>query len=409
MPPAKRTTKKAAKKAPAKRKAAKKAPAKRKAAKRKAPAKRKATRTEGREAQGSGEAQGYQEGREAQGSGEAQGDQEGREAQGSGEAQGDQEGREAQGSGEAQGDQEGREAQGSGEAQGDQEASVVDTTRVCNRGEAISLPPMSRPGPTAPGGLQVGEQPERLGGWSVTAGVHGPRGDAVARSVASPRPVSPSASSMPIVDRHWLRWHSSAAILVGSVSADRLEVVGLVGLEQQQRVRPMMSSAEPGEEVRITRRDDAVDGRPSGVPVIRVEAVALPRVVTEDDVRADLTDGAADDGARGLAALELAVDETREMEPAATERRARGAGLAHPGLDQPAEVVPRVPRALRAVGEHEQVQLGASAGPAASVAPQPNSMSSGCAPIGQDPCGRSEWSGHGGFATPARSDGTSTS
>ena len=73
--------------------------------------------------------------------------------------------------------------------------------------------------------------------------------------------------------------------LVGDGRVDRLDVVGLVGLEEQQRVGSVMRTAEPGEEVRVARRDDAVDGQPAGVAVIGMQAIPLPRIVTEHDRR----------------------------------------------------------------------------------------------------------------------------
>ena len=94
--------------------------------------------------------------------------------------------------------------------------------------------------------------------------------------------------------------------LGGLEAGDALHVVGHVRLPQQQRVRAVVRAAEPGEEVRVSRRDDAVDGRPARVPVVGVQPVALPRVVAQDDVRSDLADGGAHD-ASGLDAREIAV------------------------------------------------------------------------------------------------------
>ena len=72
------------------------------------------------------------------------------------------------------------------------------------------------------------------------------------------------------------------------VRVDPLDVVRLVGLEQQERVGPVVRTTETGEEVRVTGRDDAVDGQPAGVTVVGMQPVALPRVVTEHDVGAHL-------------------------------------------------------------------------------------------------------------------------
>ena len=65
---------------------------------------------------------------------------------------------------------------------------------------------------------------------------------------------------------------------------DVLDVVGLVGLPQQQRVGPVVGEPLLGEEVRVAGGDDAVAGEQAGVAVVGVEPVALPRVVAEHDV-----------------------------------------------------------------------------------------------------------------------------
>ena len=46
-----------------------------------------------------------------------------------------------------------------------------------------------------------------------------------------------------------------------NVITDVLDMVGLVGLPEQQCVRPMVLQAMFGEEMRITRRDDAFAGQ----------------------------------------------------------------------------------------------------------------------------------------------------
>src|SRR5262245_42914444 len=92
------------------------------------------------------------------------------------------------------------------------------------------------------------------------------------------------------------------------VAVDVLDVVDAAGLEAQQRRGSVGRDAELGKEVGIPRRDDAVGDEQSRVTMIRVDAVRLPRVVTEDDVGAALTDHAACGGTRPESALELAVD-----------------------------------------------------------------------------------------------------
>ena len=74
------------------------------------------------------------------------------------------------------------------------------------------------------------------------------------------------SSSMPIVERHWLRWQSSAATLASIAASSTTSTWSTsCGLEQQEARRPVRG-ARAGEEVRVARRDDAVDdaARPPG-------------------------------------------------------------------------------------------------------------------------------------------------
>ena len=51
-----------------------------------------------------------------------------------------------------------------------------------------------------------------------------------------------------------------------------------------------------GEEVRVTRGDDTVAREQTGVPMIGVEPVALPRIVAEHDLGSELADHPRDHG-----------------------------------------------------------------------------------------------------------------
>ena len=121
-----------------------------------------------------------------------------------------------------------------------------------------------------------------------------------------------------------------------------------------------------GEEVRVAGGDDGVAHEEPGVAVIGVQPVALPRVVAEHDIRAQLADDLGD------------VAHGRRDRPAGRRRRRRGSGPRRPGAGQPAgrlalllaaagdergEVGADVPRALRAVGADEVVDDAAGGGP----------------------------------------------
>ncbi len=75
---------------------------------------------------------------------------------------------------------------------------------------------------------------------------------------------------------------------------DVLDVVDDVGLPQEDRLRAVRCQALVGEEERIARADDALDGEVPGVAVVRMEPVALPGVVAEHDLRTERPDDPGD-------------------------------------------------------------------------------------------------------------------
>ena len=244
VPPAKKSTRKAAakRKAPAKRKAARKTPAKRKApakrkvqprkaAKRKAPAKRKAAKKATKRKAPAKRKAAKKRPRSARRPSarlrpSARQRRSAREAQGS----------EAQGSGQAQGGQEApREAQGGQAAL----TSLSGSQHCWIRGGLRASPNRVRAGAVRDR-LEVGHEVERFG---EPPGPSLPRRRARWPRCGPSNAAMPSRSagvptSMPIVERHWLRCSSSAAILCGDERVDRLDVVGLV--------RPRTAAARRG-------------------------------------------------------------------------------------------------------------------------------------------------------------------
>ena len=116
--------------------------------------------------------------------------------------------------------------------------------------------------------------------------------------------------------------------------------------------------ARAGEEVRVARRDDRRRcTQLARVAVVGVQAVALPRVVTEHDV-----------GPGGRGSPRRPARDGRRGRRRARRRPRRGSGRRRrraraaaarcsslAGGDERGEVVVGIPGALRAVGEHEQV------------------------------------------------------
>ena len=135
-------------------------------------------------------------------------------------------------------------------------------------------------------------------------------------------------------------------------------MVGLVSLEEQQRRRPVRLGAELGEEQGITSGHYAVGHEEAGVAVIRVEPVALPGVVPEHDDRADTADPRRHLETLPQSRLELPVRPAEEDDLTPAAECAGGRALLFPPEShQLGRVLCGIPRALRAVGADEVVDL----------------------------------------------------
>ena len=171
-----------------------------------------------------------------------------------------------------------------------------------------------------------------------------------------------------------------------------LDVVGQVRLPQQQRRRSVGLQAQFGEEVGVAGGHEGIGGDEAGRPVVGMEPVAAPGVVPEHDGRPYR---AEDPGHRPPfvdAVVELAVD----RRPRNTHRGRSGRGVpgARPSMMR-ADVRHSSARSATRVARSasgSQLPLEPSvrtrwwtrhpaAAHLASVAPQPNSMSSGWAPM----------------------------
>ena len=91
-----------------------------------------------------------------------------------------------------------------------------------------------------------------------------------------------------------------------------LRVVRLVGLPQQEGVGPMVWHRVLFEEVRIASCDDPFAGEESGVAVVGMQAISLPRVMSEHHTRSEFPNGEGDAAPRVETAVEFAVDVVEE-------------------------------------------------------------------------------------------------
>ena len=109
---------------------------------------------------------------------------------------------------------------------------------------------------------------------------------------------------------------------------DALDVVDDLGLEQQQRARAGGGAREPGKKCG-SRAATIASITNAGVAVVGVQAVPLPRVVTEHDVGPHRADQRAHTCSRARRVVgELAVDRAEEVDVGGAERGGGGALLA---------------------------------------------------------------------------------
>jgi hypothetical protein len=104
-------------------------------------------------------------------------------------------------------------------------------------------------------------------------------------------------------------------------------MVRLVGFEEQERRRTVGGCPKLGEKERVARRDDRVGGKEASVAVVRVEAVALPGIVHEDDIGPETADRVYNLPSLANARFELAVRPAEEDDVARATKRARGSSL----------------------------------------------------------------------------------
>ncbi len=167
--------------------------------------------------------------------------------------------------------------------------------------------------------------------------------------------------------------------LRGYVSGDVLDVVRHVGLEEQQVLRPVRVTAV-GEELVVTGGDEPVCDEPAGMAVVRMQPVPPPRIVTEHARRAARAGSPRRPPCVLHVAFELAVVLPRKV--TSPPPRAFAAALAALDSDfvKSADSVESSQVPLEPSVRTRWCIRQPAAAHLARVPPQPNSMSSGCAP-----------------------------
>ena len=214
------------------------------------------------------------------------------------------------------------------------------------------------------------------------------------RPAARRRPTRRRLPRCPWCVRYWLRWASRARTLISSKPSTFSTWLGSSASHSSSAAGAVRRQLLIGEEEGIAGGHQRVGEHEAGVAVVRVQAVAAPRVVAEDDVGPDQPDPPADLPLLADPVAELAVGEPEER-TSPPPKRALRLVAAPPGAR---------PRATPGPRSGSQVPLDPSVStrwwishPAAAhlarVPPQPNSMSSGWAPTARARAGRGEVDG----------------
>ena len=162
-----------------------------------------------------------------------------------------------------------------------------------------------------------------------------------------------SSSTAFIVDSNWLSWASSAASLPVDVRRRRPRH-GRARRPPTAAASSGGGAASPCSRKKCGSRAATMPSHDeeAGVAVVGVQAIALPRIVSEHDVGTEPPDPAGHLAALPQPALELAVDQPRKTTSPRRRRAARrgGALLVLARGDERGGVGVGVPRALRSVG-----------------------------------------------------------
>lgn len=145
---------------------------------------------------------------------------------------------------------------------------------------------------------------------------------------------------------------------------DVFGMVGFVGFPEQKGIGTVVGDAVFGAEVRIVSDDDRVTGEESGMAMVGMEPVSLPRIVSEDDIRSESANVTGDLAHEGRRFGEFTVDLLEEDDLARRTQTARCLSLFElSSHDEGSGVGVDVPRAFRTVGENEVMNRASGRGP----------------------------------------------
>ncbi len=97
-------------------------------------------------------------------------------------------------------------------------------------------------------------------------------------------------------------------------TGDVLDMIWSVGLPQQQMIWAMMGDLVFSEEMRVARCDDRFASQQTGVAMVWMQAISLPRIVTKHHIGAQFAYHAGDASTRRQVAVEFAVNVFEEYD-----------------------------------------------------------------------------------------------
>ena len=147
-------------------------------------------------------------------------------------------------------------------------------------------------------------------------------------------------------------------------AGDVFDVIEFLRLKEEERARTMRCQFLIGEEVWIACSNHAVRHQEAGTAMVRMQAVASPRVMAEDHIGADLANPVRHLPALAKPRVEFAVRPPEEGDVTlATKCAGSGPLLVLSHRDERVEVGVRVPRALAAIGANQVMNVTAARGP----------------------------------------------
>jgi len=147
-------------------------------------------------------------------------------------------------------------------------------------------------------------------------------------------------------------------------SADVFDMIWLVGFKEKGTIGAVNLKTVVAEIVRITGSHDAVECEPSGIAMIGMESVSLPRIMSENDIGLNRTDPVGNLIANVKCRLEFAIDMTKHDDLAS---RAEPTGCFHllrsAHFNEFVSALIGIPSSFGAVGKNEMVDDTSCSGP----------------------------------------------